>query len=84
MARSKVWLNHGLKMNLHINHIVVVRLTQKGAQVYNDFHAHLPADHWTRKGLDDIVTEPLWQIMRIFGAHMGTPENLFTPNVIEI
>lgn len=72
-------------MNLHINHIVVVRLTQKGAQVYNDAHAHLPSDHWTRKELDDTVTEPLWNIMRIFGAHMGNAtENLFTPNEVEI
>lgn len=72
-------------MELHINHIVSVRLTEKGAQVYNDFHAHLPPDHWNKKKEYDTVLEPLWFVMKVFGPHSDkATENLFHPNVISL
>lgn len=69
---------------LNTNSEFAATLTEEGARVYNTYYLQYP-DHARPPEVEagSTVRQELWQLMRIFGAHMynGGP-NMFDKNVI--
>lgn len=63
-------------MKLNLNELCRVTLTQRGAEVWNEFESQFVGLHYTTpkfKQAGDVLKESLWHLFQVFGSsiHMG-------------
>lgn len=75
-----------MKATINLNDQFTVILTASGAKMRNDYYAWMrdfyPDVAPKLSNAGDALTEPLWELMRIFGPHIsaGMPEVPFMKN----
>lgn len=73
-------------MNINLNQICRVTLTDYGARHFNNIHAYMGKNAPEDKSEGDVIETELWQLMHDFGEvlYNGNPRLPFKGNDIEI
>ena len=74
-------------MNININQMAQVRLTEEGAKVFNAWDRETQFPGWVPKDLNagDVFKGHLWHLMQVFGPHIYMGCNVpFEGNEIQL